>query len=234
CWSFTFLSALEEFRSAQPRRFASTRLGRRGELEVYTRPEEASQGGLYQFEIHYDPAMNYLPFYMRRVSIRPGERLGTARERFVVKAVRTSAGAFVPTKVIEVFFALADFRATYPSYSHETVFDIKPPVSCSIFELTGVREAEGPVGIDRPRDAVLSTPGGVMSLKRAPSVASLDTISSVAGRKLETSSVPLPALDKEELRKYEKPRPSIVNRYTIGLMAGLLVLAVLAGWRVKL
>lgn len=198
CWGFPFLTAINEFGTTTPIVTNSQINDCETICEVYRK----EHNGFYQLEVHYEPAINFLPKYMRRVRYLESENIAYVQERLIVKSARLANGAFVPTKVVEVTFNDKEFATRYPNFTHKTALNMQGKVNAQIFEITKLDESSQPVAIARQPKSVLITPGQLFSLKHFAKDVTLPSIAAKAGSELYIATRKLPELDKAEANAY--------------------------------
>lgn len=189
-----------QFPGASPEHGTARRGGILTETEIY---KKALNQGWYQIEIAYDPAISFLPRYMRKVVYNSTGKT-FINELYITAATACRAGGFFPLRWIETSFHIDNFASQYANYGPDTALSASGPVVLGRFEVTEFRDRSGPTRLD-PTTKVRSlfTAGGKVSISPAASDYSLERIKALAGRQLTQPMPPYSALiDQGEARKY--------------------------------
>jgi len=184
-----------EFGNARVTRRASTLSGRRLETEIYRQEEE---GATVQLLIHYDPALGYLPRYIRGWSYphNPALNKSNVKEFYLVSASPCAAGGFIPTEWVDTFFAVRNFDPNSPDYSDDMPLKAAGRVSLSHFKLVELRNQKGEVGMDQLQEVkLLGSFGGVVKLPPGTARLTLGQIEKFLGKRIDSlrkSDLPIP------------------------------------------
>jgi hypothetical protein len=231
CWWGTFLfptNLKEEFPHAVPTVSYSTVGGRPVAVEIYEK--EIDGGGWFRLEVYYDPAMGYIPRFVRYIFMGATR---ACKELYVQVARACKNGGFIPTEFYDVDFQMnpvnrvpadqpTDPRATAPAnrvvvghYQVTSFKEIKEPPALG--HLSGVQR-------------IVAQGGSVPLLSKAPLTAA--RIKSLLGRKLTD---PRPGvglnLDAAEIERFGRARPGWSWMWTTGLFAIGLAASLAIFWR---
>ncbi len=190
-----------EFPGVVPTRSTSTINGRRTEVEVYrqtVRPYTTE-------EIHFDPAIGYLPRYNRIYSFTPETRRGYVKEMYMIEARPCAAGGVVPTEWIETAFIVDQFPDRYPEPDLSTVF--KPTaarIGLRHYKATRVADRKDPVRlIQLDGVKIVSSEGGFVQLPHEPHSLSMAEVKAILGKRLTNPQPPaLPHPDFAEMKRF--------------------------------
>lgn len=189
-----------QFPGVEPARRVSRRGGHRVEVETYRSDRNS---GWAQVEVSYDPAVGFLPRYLRMVSFRKKGKTHV-RETYLTDARMCAAGGFVPTEWYETDYAIEGFGGRYPDYDEDTILSPPGKVFAGHFKVTRMADRTAPMSFARLKGVrSIGAIGGTAGLGGRTSL-TISDIKSVMGRKLDTPAVAaMPSLDADELHKYD-------------------------------
>jgi hypothetical protein len=216
-------SLKKQFPDSVPSRSLEIRGGHPLELEVYRRHRGAKS---LIVEVYYDPNLNYLVRYARRVSLNEQDD-AKITEHFLTGFRQCAKGGFVPTGWLEAHFQVHNFSGKYPAYRSGEPFRDIGRTNFLQFRTIGIRDLDRPVAFTSSVRAIRSidAQGGTRSLKATYDSITLDDAERIAGR-LHTHPappVPLPNIDMDALHEFDSP-PRRRSWYISGVAVGLFLL----------
>lgn len=195
-------------KDAAPIRKKSLRGGRPCEVEIYELGDDENR---FRIEVAYDPALGYLPRFVRQISLNtatPNGAMAIVSEMYLAEARMCGSGGFVPAEWYTARFDVDDFRKSYPNYDDETI--LKPSraiVALGRFHVDKFDDRKAPACLDQLKEAVaVAGVGGEVPLRNRPTTLTLDDIRALLGRKLtDPKKAVMPNIDLSELHEFDEP-----------------------------
>ncbi|MFI5456704.1 MAG: hypothetical protein ACHRXM_14750 [Isosphaerales bacterium] len=219
-----------DYANAQIEHKTAERAGRKLEVEIYkkSRPEHQQRQ-----EIAYDPAIGYLPRFVRSIAYgtENGRSTASFREMYLIGARQCAAGGFVPTEWYVVGGHIFDFESKYPGYSDETRLTSSDAPHLVHFKVVKMEDQRGPVVLDEMEGVTqIWAPGGLYGSKGDLPHLSLAEMKKVLGKRMVPSNRPvLSNIDYAELHEFDQtPRGT---PWLVSLVCGIVVVALLWGVR---
>ncbi len=233
-WGTIFPHVLKSYGGAASKRHPVMRWGNLTEVETYRR-EEPDGTGWQQIEISYDPAIGYLPRFVRTLSyFAPNDRT-YSDEMYLIEARPCAAGGFVPTEWYNISFDVPNFKSRFPNYDDST--DLAPPMAelpgGSHFRASSFRDFSGPVALTEIKDvhSIAAVGGMVARPAKIPSL-SLGDVKKLLGKRVSTPARRVMLnIDTAELRELEHPSSSRWWPYLVGVSLAIISAAILVRWR---
>jgi len=216
--------------NAQSERKTAERAGRKLEVEIYKKSTQERQ---QRQEIAYDPAIGYLPRFVRLVAYHTENGRSTAsfREMYLIDARQCAAGGFVPTEWYVVGGHIFDFESKYPGYSDETRLTSSDAPYLVHFKVVNMEDQKGAVVLDEMEGVTqIWAPGGFYGSKGDLPHLSLGEMKKMLGKRMIRSNRPiLSNIDYAELHEFDHtPRGKPWLAY---LISGFVVIALFWGIR---
>lgn len=224
-----------DFRNARVERHTGLRGPHLTEVEVY---EKKSGDIRIRDEIWYDPAVGYLPRFLRKIAhgIEKGRSLASVYEFYLMDAQLCSAGGFVPSEWYVHQYHVEDFSSRYPDYNHQT--RLAPTDNATLIHFKAVKQEDRKTtvrmeemeGIER-----IYAPGGSLDLKGSYKSMTLGELKSLLGKLLKPKPLSkraiVASIDEAEKHEFDNaPQHSSWLPYMIAAFVAVLVVAAVA-WR---
>ncbi len=225
---------------ATVKRRRSRRNGHPVEVEIYEYDRPAGSTIPSREEISYDPALGYLPRFVRGVGEQDGGN-ASIFEMYLIAARPCAAGGFVPTEWYDLSYCVRDFSKRYPRYDDDTVFDdadILYPVCFEYhmghFRVTDFKDRTAPIAFEHLERVSGITTSDRQFIKFPPGTRSLTIPALKALLRAKSSHSPAsslpklgvgPTLDTAELNQFADQSQGRWSWWHVG--ACVLVVAVL-------
>ena len=223
------------FPNSKPTYSTISRDGRPYELATYSRPVPQ---GWVRGDVRYDPSVGYLPRFARIVDCsKEMHGVGLVAEFHLIEARPCAAGGFVPMEWYEIKYDVDAIESHYKAIDDATRFaPNRDRVVVDHFRATALRDRNETVKLTRLKQiGLISGLGGSIALAKPPVAMTLTQVVNLLGRKnLEPSPRVFPALDNEELHRFEVARSRPWWPYaTIGAGALILIVVLIGRWRTR-
>jgi len=232
-WGRIFPHVLKYSGDIAPSRRQAMRWGNPTEVEIY-RKQDAGGMGWEQIEVSYDPAVGYLPRFVRSLSYYPPNDMASSNEMYLIEARPCAAGGFVPIEWYNISFDVPNFKSRLRNYDEST--DLAPPsteVGVSHFRASGFRDFSGPVVLTEIKDVhSVASMGGTLARPARVSSLSLDGVKKLLGKRITTPAQKLTLnIDEAELRELGRRPSGTWWPYIAALTAALVSIALFLTWR---
>ncbi len=232
-----FPHVLKSYGSAPPLRRQALRWGNPTEVEVY-RQDLPDGKGWRQLEVSYDPAIGYLPRFVRALVYYSPKDAASFDETYLIDARPCTAGGFVPAEWYNIAFDVPNFKARHPKYDEST--DLAPPLprlsgGCH-FRASNIRDFTGPVALVELQEVhSIAAMGGTVPRPKNMSSLSFDDLERLLGDRIRTPAQRIMMnIDMAEMRELDAPPSRGWRRYIVALAVATLVIAGLLRWRRRL
>jgi len=232
-WGFVFPHILKYYNGSTPSRRRAVRWGNPTEVEIY-RKDAADGKSWVQIEVSYDPAIGYLPRFVRTLTYySPDDRAG-CREIYLIESRPCAAGGFAPTEWYDIMFDAPRFKSRFPNYDEST--DLAPPmteVGVGHFRASNFRDFSGPVALTEIKTIhSIASIGGTIARPANISSLSLGDVKKLLGRRITTPAQKIMLnIDEAELRELDRHPSDAWWPYIVGLAIVFMLAASFLRWR---
>jgi hypothetical protein len=195
-WGLPFRSLMRlEFPDAKAERQLSNVASAHLEREVY---EKTLKAGVERLVLHYDPALNFLPRYVRLAVVHDEHARKSAltpvKEFILVDFEASPSGGIVPTEYVDAFFLVKGY-ALGSDIKTDTALQASGLIQLGHFKTLAMRNLRSPVRMANLADVQhVASVGGFVRVPRGTETLTLDQVKNMIGNKILPSNKPnLPA-----------------------------------------